>query len=64
MAMTTRELCDRIGVHENTVARWRQEGLPSAKAGGTYVYRWDTVREWLEETGREGYVMIAQAKED
>jgi excisionase family DNA binding protein len=57
--LTTEELCERLGVHRNTVGRWREEGLPAMARGRGYVYRWDDVAAWLDTPERAGYLAAA-----
>ncbi len=58
----TAELCGRLGVHGNTVAGWRKNGLPAYPAGSALVYKWDEVATWLAHNNRVGYVMRANAR--
>lgn len=42
------ELAVALGVSQWTVRRWRlAEGLPVCKIGGRFLYRWESVSDWL-----------------
>ncbi len=53
--ISSAELAKRLGVHERTVRRWRNEGTgpPVLWAGGVARYRWGEVLEWLRREDRE-----------
>lgn len=48
--VTTKQIADRIGVTQRTVARWVTAGLiPYVLVGKTYLLDWDDVQVFLEE---------------
>lgn len=61
--LTTDQLATKLGgVHENTLARWRDEGMPFYPRGTGYVYQWDEVADWLTATKRDGYRLTAETE--
>jgi len=47
--MTSRELCERLGVTRNTLRHWLSRGLPNTKEAGKYQFDPAGVLEWLKQ---------------
>lgn len=45
--LTKKELSQVLKVHENTVDRWRKEGLPFKKVNRKVLFIESEVREWI-----------------
>ena len=53
--VTTRHLVAELGVSKSTIARWRANGLPYAKAtGGVVLYKRSDVNQFLENGKTSG----------
>lgn len=54
-ALTPRQVADALGVHIETVARWRRKdrGPRYVKVGGRYRYDPDSVREWVAQASTD-----------
>ena len=46
--LTSAELAEYFKVTEQTIYKWRKEGVPLIKIGREYRYELDKVMEWLK----------------
>lgn len=46
--ITTKELCIKLKIHENTVYNYVKDGMPSIYAGKKHLFDLDKVIKWLE----------------
>ena len=47
--ITTKEVCELLQIHENTVYKLVKKGLPSYKIGNTRRYDEEEVLKWIKE---------------
>ena len=47
--LTSEEVCEILGIHSNTLSRYRKQGLPMKRAGRSYQISRDALRAWLGE---------------
>lgn len=62
--MTTRELCDALGISSRQLTAWRKRGLPATKTGRGYRYDAAAVRRWLIDQGLAKPQAIATTRAD
>ncbi len=49
--LTSEDVCEILGIHSNTLIRYRKEGrLKMVKAGRSYQISRDALRAWLENS--------------
>jgi excisionase family DNA binding protein len=47
--LTTKEITEELKCHRASLYRWREEGMPHIKLGGSVRYDLDEVMEWFKE---------------
>lgn len=47
--LNSAEVCEILGIHSNTLSRYRKQGLPMKRAGRSYQISRDALRAWLGE---------------
>lgn len=50
--ITTKELCDRLKIHENTVYNYVKDGMPNVYVGQKFLFNLNEVLEWLNDRKR------------
>lgn len=48
----SRELCNRLGIHENTLYNYIKKGMPCVKLDKKYVFDYDEVIKWFKERNK------------
>ena len=51
--LNTKEMCDVLKMHENTIYKLLKQGLPSYKIGKSRRYDKDEVIAWIKENYKE-----------
>ena len=49
MLISTKELCELVGVTRTTINNWRKEGMPFKKFGKLVRFDKGEVMKWLDE---------------
>lgn len=53
--LSTKELATRLGLHDNTLRKWRITGMggpPFVRVGRRVIYRWWEVEAWMNKHTR------------
>lgn len=50
--LTKKQVSQLLNVHENTVDRWRKEGMPSIKVNRKVLFDKEKVTEWLNKKSK------------
>lgn len=48
--VSTKEICEYLGINRHTVFAWvRELGMPARKIGGNWKFRISEIDKWIEE---------------
>lgn len=47
--INTNEICERLGIHKNTLYRYIKLGMPRIKLKRLFLFNYDEVIQWLKE---------------
>lgn len=50
--ITKNELATKLGVHINTIDKWRKEGMPAYKLGKPVRFDYEAVLKWATARGK------------
>lgn len=45
--INSKELCEKLGIHKNTLYHYLKLGLPSVKLERKYLFNYEEVIKWL-----------------
>lgn len=48
----SKELCEKLGIHINTLYRYIEKGMPNVRLDKVYLFDYDEVINWLKERNR------------
>ena len=50
--INSKELCDKLSIHINTLYRYIEKGMPRIKLDKGYLFDYDEVLVWLKERNK------------
>lgn len=50
--INSRELCQKLGIHINTLYRYISKGMPHIKLDKDYLFDYEEVITWLKERNK------------
>lgn len=51
--LSATKLADQLGLHRNTIGKWKKKGMPCSMVNGRPYYRVEEVQEWIEQQTEE-----------
>lgn len=50
--INSKELCEKLSIHINTLYRYIEKGMPHIKLDKNYLFNYDEVVNWLKERSK------------
>jgi len=52
IVINSKELCEKLSIHINTLYRYIEKGMPHIKLDKNYLFNYEEVLNWLKERSK------------